>query len=546
MKWRIGLLVFLFGSLYAVLTFNLYNLQIKHGLIFATQAADQNRQSGLSIPNRGNIYFVDKDNRQIPAVLNKEFSIIYAVPTEIADSLETASQISAIVGQSVNALKEALSKPKSQYELLVYKASDDQIKQIQDLKVKGIYITKELLRFYPLGERASQVLGFVGPNQNDDGITGRYGIEAYFNDLLGGQTGQIQGDFIIKPKNGDDLVLTIDPNIQLEAEDILKNLVEEYKASAGMVIVEEPKTGKILAMNSVPSFDPNNYSNYSLSSFLNPVVQAVYEPGSVFKVLTMSAGIDSGKITPQTTYVDKGSVTYNGKTIQNFELKTYGKQTMTNVIENSINTGAVFAERQTGHETFYNYLKNFGLNVATGITLPGELKGNLSNLVNGKDINYATASFGQGVAVTPIEVINAIAAIANKGKLMKPYIVASEKPTVIRQVISENTANQVVQMMVSAVKVNKVADIKNYSVAAKTGTAFVPNFKTGGYTEDVINTYIGFAPAYDPRFIILFRIDKPAGAISAGRSVVPAFKKLAEFLLNYYNVAPDQLDNANH
>ena len=259
----------------------------------------------------------------------------------------------------------------------------------------------------------------------------------------------------------------------------------------------------------------------------------------------MSAGIDTGKITPQTTYIDKGSVTFNGKTIENFESKIYGKQTITNVIENSINTGAVFAQRQTGNDTFYKYLKNFGLDSATGITLPGELSGNLKNLINGRDINYATASFGQGVAVTPLQVINSIAAVANGGKLMKPYIVANEKPTEIRQVISKDTARQVIDMFVSAVKVNIIAEIPNYSVAGKTGTAYVPNFKTGGYTSDVINTYVGFAPAYDPRFIILVKMDKPRGAINAGRTIVPAFKELAGFILNYYNVAPDLLENTN-
>jgi len=545
MKLRIGILILIFGSLYGTLIFKLYNLQIKHGLIFAIQAADQNKLSGVLTPNRGNIYFVDKDNRQVAAAFNKEFPTIYAVPKEIENPAKVSSEISTIVGKTESDLEKILSKPNSQYQLLVYKATDDQVKQIQASNIKGLYIEQDLLRSYPLDKRASQVLGFVGLNQNDDGIIGRYGIEAYFNNFLAGQEGQIQGDFVVQPVDGKNLVLTIDPNIQLESENVLNTLIKDYGGIGGTIIVEEPKTGKILAMDSVPNFDPNHYSDYSFSSFLNPAVQAIYEPGSVFKVLTMSAGIDSGKITPQTTYVDKGSVTYNGKTIQNFELKVYGKQTMTNVIENSINTGAVFAQRQTGNDTFYNYLKNFGLNVATGITLPGELNGNLSNLIDGRDINYATASFGQGVAVTPLQMINAVSAIANKGKLMKPYIVANEKPTAIRQVISENTAKQVVEMMVSAVKVNQVADIKNYSVAGKTGTAFVPNFKTGGYTEEVINTYIGFAPAFDPRFIILIKMDKPAGAISAGRSVVPAFKKLSEFLLNYYNVAPDLLENTN-
>jgi len=543
MKWRIGLLIFFFSSLYASLIFNLYSLQIKKGFIFATQAANQNKIAELLNPTRGNIYFIDKDNKEIPAALNKEFPIVYAVPKEIENPEEVALKISSIVGKSVDDLKKILSKPNDLYELLIYKASEEQLNQLKALGLKGIYVKNQLLRFYPFEKRAAHVLGFVGPSQNDEMMTGKYGVEAYFNNLLAGQSGQIKGNLIIKPTNGNDLFLTIDPNIQLQAEEILESLIKEYEAIGGTIIVEEPKTGKILAMANFPNFDPNKYWNYNLANFLNPAVQAVYEPGSVFKLFTMAAGIDSGKISPQTTYVDTGSVTLNGKTIRNFELKVYGKQTMTNVIEHSINTGAVFAQQRIGNDLFYDYLKKFGFAEKTGITLPGEIKGNLNNLIKGRDINYATASFGQGVAVTPLQLINAVCAIANGGKLMKPYILADEKPQEIRQVISESTARAVTEMMVSAVKVNIVADIPNYSVAGKTGTAFIPNFNTGGYTEDVINTYVGFAPAFDPKFTILIKIEKPKGAINAGRSVVPAFRKFAEFLLNYYQVPPDKINN---
>jgi len=263
----------------------------------------------------------------------------------------------------------------------------------------------------------------------------------------------------------------------------------------------------------------------------------------------MSAGIDSGKITPDTTYTDTGSFTANGRTINNWDLKVYGLQTMTGVIEQSINTGAVFAERTTGHDIFYNYLIKFGFNQPTNITLPGEVRGNINNLKNpnGKDIDFATASYGQGVAVTPIELISAISAIANGGVLMKPIILRDDKPQIVRRVVSSDTANKVVQMMVSAVEKNIIAAIPNYSIAGKTGTAFVPKFGNKGYnTDQVINTYVGFpasanASAGKPAFVILIKLDKPFGAPLAGQSVVPAFRELTQFLLNYYNVAPDKL-----
>ena len=295
-------------------------------------------------------------------------------------------------------------------------------------------------------------------------------------------------------------------------------------------------------MASAPNFDPNNYSEYSVENFLNPTVESVYEPGSIFKVITMSAGIDAGKITPETTYYDSGSVTLNGRTIKNWDNKAHGTQTMTQVIEQSLNTGAVFAQRQTGRGDFYKYVEQFGFKDLTLVGLPDEVSGNLINLEkNIRDINFATASFGQGISVTPIELISAIGAIANDGVLMRPFLIEGTAPQVLRRVISQETADQVTAMMVSAVKNAQIAQIPNYKIAGKTGTAQVPDFVRGGYTHQVINTYVGFAPATDPKFIILVRLDKPEGAPLAGLTVVPAFRDLAHFILNYYNIPPDDL-----
>jgi cell division protein FtsI (penicillin-binding protein 3)/stage V sporulation protein D (sporulation-specific penicillin-binding protein) len=236
-------------------------------------------------------------------------------------------------------------------------------------------------------------------------------------------------------------------------------------------------------------------------------------------------------------------VTLNGKTIENWDKKAYGKVTMTNVIERSINTGAVWAEKTIGHDLFYNYLVRFGLGKITGIDFPKEQAGNLTNLEKkqARDIDFATASFGQGLAVTPLELITAFSTIANGGQLMRPYLNAELKPKVLRPVINSETSRQLKEIMVSAVEKAEVAAIPNYRVAGKTGTAQVPDFKKGGYTFEVINTYIGFAPAENPQFIILLKMDKPKGAPLAGLSIVPAFKELAQFVLNYYNIPPDKL-----
>jgi len=553
-KWRIITIIFIFSPLYLSLIFQLYNLQVNKNSFYKAKAESQQLASGILTSSRGSIFFTDKNNNLVPAAMNKEFPFIYAVPKEIQDQVkkgdlsvsEYAEKLSPVVNISTDELAKKFSKQNDLYELLIAKASDNDATKVSELNLKGIYVVDKISRSYPFGSVASQVLGFVAPINNTEAKDfstekGRYGIESFFENDLAGTNADIKGDKVTASSDGKDITLTIDRNIQAQAEEILKKLVTDKGAVGGSVIVQDPKTGKILTMASFPDFDPNNYSKFEIKNLLNPTVQAVYEPGSVFKILTMAAGIDSGKITPDTIYVDKGYDIINGRKVMNWDHKAHGKLSMTNVIEQSINTGTIFAEQQTGHSIFKDYMYKFGLADLTGVKLPGELKGNLSQLTNGKDINYATASYGQGVAVTPMEMINAASAIANGGVLMRPLITNIEKPEVIRRVISEDTSKKVTQMMVSAVKKNVLADIPNYNVAGKTGTAYIPDFKNGGYTDQVVNTFIGWAPAFEPKFIILIKLDKPKDAPLAGTTVVPAFRQLAEFILNYYNVAPDNL-----
>ena len=374
-------------------------------------------------------------------------------------------------------------------------------------------------------------------------MKGRYGIERQFDAELKGTPGSIREGAMADPEQGRDIALTLDIAIQEQAESVLKALVKGKGAVGGSVIVADPMTGKVLAMASAPDFDPNSYGKFPVSAFTNPAVQARYEPGSVFKVLTAAIGIDTGAITPETTYYDTGKLTFkDGKVVRNWDLKAHGLMTMTNVIEESLNTGAAFMETKIGNGPFYDYLLKFGLNEITGIGLPGEVSGNLKNIkTHTADIDFAAASFGQGVAVTPIQLITAVSAIANGGMLMRPWIVASGKPEAVRRVLSEDAAKKTAAMMRSAVEKAKVARIRDYSVAGKTGTAQAVDFVRGGYAKDVINTYVGFAPVSAPRFIILIKLDKPAGAPLAGTTVVPAFRELAEFILHYYDIPPDAL-----
>lgn len=553
-NWRLTTLFIFFCLAYLFLIYKLYDIQIVKNAVYSAKAENQEARSGLSEPSRGSIYFTDRNNNINPAVINKEFPIIYAVPKEIKDYKEAAMTLSQIFDFTIPELEKKLNNPKDLYKLLSFKATDNQIESVKNIGLEGIYQKNQLGRYYPFGNLASHVLGFVSPFDSNDvksvgqpalatpkalpaGQRGRYGLESFFDKELSGVAKNSEG----KVSDGKSFVLTIDQNVQAQSEEILKNLISSWSAESGTVIVQDPITGKILAMASQPDFDPNNYSKFNVKNFLNPAVQAIYEPGSVFKIFTMAAGIDSGKITPETTYTDTGSVVINGRKIENWDLKAHGVQTMTGVIEQSINTGTVFAEKQIGHQLFYDYLVKFGFDQTTGIKLPGEIKGKFSHLKKGKDVDFATVSYGQGVAVTPIELISAVSAIANGGVLMKPIILNSDNPEVLRRVISQDTAFKVTGMMVSAVKKNVLADIPNYKIAGKTGTAFIPDFKYGGYTDNVINSCVGFAPASNPKFVVLIKLDKPKNAPLAGQTVVPAFRQLAEFLLNYYNIAPDNM-----
>ena len=550
MKWRFAAIIFPFGIAYLFLIINLYSIQIDKSDYYLARAAFQLNAANNLESDRGNIYFTDKNNNLIPAVLNKDYDMIFAVPKEITQKAgemgikisDFAEKLAPIVNLPTEELEKKFNKKNDLYELLVQKAAPEQVKQIQELVsrgFKGVYVVKQKLRSYSFNSLASHLLGFVslaGDNEVSkygNSQIGRYGVELQFNSVLIGEKG----------KEGQDIILTIDHDIQSQSEKILEKLISDWEAEGGTIIVQEPSSGKILAMANFPNFDPNNYSSFDIKSFLNPATQLVYEPGSVFKIMTMAAGIDIGKITPETTYVDKGTITLNNKTIHNWWNKIYGKATMTEVLENSINTGSVFAEQKTGHETFYQYLTKFGFNELTKINLPGEVKSNIKNLVKGRDIHYATASFGQGISVTPISLINAFSAVANDGVLMKPLILADEKPQTIRRVISSETSKKMIQMMISVVKKNKVADIADYSVAGKSGTAYIPDFKLGGYTDKVINTFIGFAPANSPKFVVLIKLDKPASAPFATVAIGPAFWDLTRFILNYYNIPPVNLVN---
>ncbi len=571
-RWRVSLLIiiiFLVGS--GVLA-RLFSLQILQYGYYSVLAQDQQGLDEELFPQRGEIFIRDLSDSQrngqenyFPLAVNKEFYQVYIIPKDINDDQkeDLALRLAELLEIEKEIILQRMNKADDPYEPIKHKVSQAIAQEIEDWRIDGLAIAPETWRYYPNSSLICHLVGFVG--MKEEKKIGQYGLEGYYENELKGQVGFLSGQKDIsgyripslkqelKPaQDGPQLILTIDQNIQFKAEKELSQLIDRWQAEAGTIIVMEPSTGAIRAMANWPTFDPNQYSQVeNIDIFLNPVTQKVYEPGSVFKPITMAAGLDSGKITPQTVYEDKGQLRIKGSTITNVDGGIYGEQTMTQILEKSINTGAVFVQQKIGQDTFQDYVQRFNFNQPTGIDLIGEVAGDISNLFTGREINLATISFGQGITMTPLELITALGAIANQGKLMRPFVVEKliypdgreivKEPQMIKEVISSQTAEELTKMLVSVVEngYGRPARVAGYNIAGKTGTAQIPDLEKGGYYKDeTIHTFVGFAPAFEPRFIILIKLDKPLGIRFAADSVSPVFKKLAEYLFNYLEIPP--------
>ena len=424
----------------------------------------------------------------------------------------------------------------------------------------GVALIPEVRRVYANGDLAAQVLGFVSASNGK----GQYGVEQAYERILAGTPGIL---YTAVDANGDplatglrrettavpgaDMTLTLDANVQYWVEQGLAQTVQQTGATGGTVIVMDPKTGAIIAMASLPSFDPNVYGQSPLASFANPAVSAVYDPGSVMKAVTMAAGIDTGVITPDTSFNDTGSVIVDGLTIHNWDNVGHGVETMTQVLQYSANVGAIFVAQRVGSQRYDAYLNGFGFGQPTGVGLPAESAGLLADPATAGDpaLTLAENSFGESIGVTPLQMAAAYCALANNGLLMRPYIVASEtaqgglgptiqtQPATVRQVVSAQTAQTVTRMLVdSAYKSEAQMNlVKGYAVAAKTGTS-TPD------TTDPSKTFasvVGYAPASNPRFVLLVKLDAPRTTIFGGSAAGPLWRQLAEQLFTYYQIPPD-------
>lgn len=548
----------------------LFILQILDHSFYAAVAGGQHELFQELFPERGEIFVHDdKDKNLVAAVSNQKLAFVYADPRQIDNPGETVEKLAALFAWDEAAKADFIVKFSNRadpYEPIKRHVSDDLLSETEALKLKGVSYIRESVRFYPEAGLGGHLFGFLGSN-SDGSLSGKYGIEGYFDDILAGTPGFLRSEGDIAGRliatadrafqpavDGADIVLTIDRNIQFFACDRIKTAVAKHGADGGSVIIVEPKTGRILAMCGAPDFDPANYGQVAdINQFNNPVIFDAYEPGSVFKPFTLVAAIDSGVLDPASTYNDTGSITVGGwnKPLSNAENKVYGTVTLTQILEDSINTGTVFSMQQTGQDRFKEYVRNFGFGEKTGLELDTEAVGDTSSLNEKAEVYSATAAFGQGISVTPLQLVMAYAALANNGVLLAPQIIdqikyadgATEQrsPKEIRRVISEKSASLIGAMLVSVVENGhgKKAGVSGYYIAGKTGTAQVAG--SGGYqTDNTIGSFAGFGPVTNPRFVMLVRLDHPRDVEWAESTAAPLFGEIADFLLKYYEIPPER------
>ncbi|MDO8522817.1 MAG: penicillin-binding protein 2 [bacterium] len=548
--------VLLIGVLIGV---RLFFLQIIMKDYYEAKAKGQQSVNLILEPRRGNIYLKNKNGEEVAAASTEQGDTLYLNNKFIIDSGGLLEKLNAVTPIDKDIFSKAISKANDPYEILKRRVTQEEADKILALAIPGVELESSSWRVYPAGDFLSHVLGFVGSSATGGADEGRYGIEKYYNNILAGDSSLVTADkdakgFLIAivnplrsdPGGGEDVRLTIDPDLQKFIETEIEAARSKWQGKSAGVIIVQPKTGKVLAMAASPSFDPNNYkTEKDLGVFLNPFTQKIFEMGSVFKPLTMAAALNEGALTADTTYIDTGEVKIGSATIKNFDGKSHGKQTMTQVLEESLNTGAVFAMRKLGEQKLKTYFHNYGLGEKLGIDLPGELKGDLSNLDTGREIEFATASFGQGVAVTPLELAMALSSLGNGGKLMQPYLKDDQnrQPVVIRQVIKPETSVTISRMLVDVVDMKLAggkAKIDSYSVAAKTGTAQMPNTGSKGYSGEYLHTFFGYFPAYDPQYLILLFLERPQGVKYASQSLTDTFSEITQFIINYYTLPPDR------
>ncbi|MDD5749372.1 MAG: penicillin-binding protein 2 [Patescibacteria group bacterium] len=592
-RFRINALYLGIFFLMALLLGRIFYLQvIKHDYYLNLGLSQRSITRSLSA-ERGGIFALAGASDQgnlYPLAVNNVYYEVSLDPSKITRPQNISDIIAQVLGLSDQEKEDILTKAKREgrfYELVAREISQekadelvnrldellaevndskddkDKLKSISEL---GVNFRKHILRLYPDKEVGAHILGFLGYDNEGVNREGKYGLESYFERDLAGFGGKVSGEKDVAGRlmgasggapvqDGADLVLTIDRAVQYFVCKALERGVARYQAKSGTVIVMETESGAVRAMCNYPSFDPNEYSKVESGEVYNNLaVYDAYEPGSVMKSIAMAIAIDQGKVTPNTIYNDEGEVKFaGGFVVRNSDRKAHGIVDMKEVLASSLNTGIIFSTFGVNNKIFEEYMQKFGFGALSGIMLSQEGRGNISSLARQGDIYKATASYGQGITVTPIQMVAAINAIANKGEFVKPYLVEEIRysngeirrfyPETLRRVISRATATQIAAMMVYVIDTghSRTAGVEGYYVAGKTGTAQVANPETGRYyTDRTIHNIVGFAPSGNPKFSLIVKLDYPQAGAFAESTAAHIFGEISKFLLEYYQIAPER------
>ncbi len=564
---RSRVLLFFITVFSLILIVKIFFVQIVHGNSYSALADRQYSTPIGDIYERGTIFFSSKDGQLISAATQASGFKVAINNNRIADAELAYEQLSKIIPINRDDFITKASKVNDPYEEIAFHLSKKEADDISSLKIPGVSVFKEKWRFYPGGTMASHTLGLVG--YKDTELGGRYGLEREYNDELSRNSdnlyvnffaevfSNINKSFLTDEALEGDVVTTIEPTVQNFLEKEMGEVKTKYDPDSLGGIIMNPEDGSIYAMGVKPDFDPNDLSQIkNVSVFSNPLVENVLEFGSVVKPLVMASGLDAGAVTAKTAYNDKGSIVVEDKEIFNFDKKGRGPgTTMQQVLNESLNTGMVFVEQKLGKEKLRDYLLSFGIKEKTGIDLPNETSGLVSNILNSpREIEYANVAFGQGIALTPVEIIRALASLSNGGNLVTPHLVKEIKyntglskkmnypivPTKISKQTSEDITRMLVTVMDKAIR-GGLAKLEHFYVAVKTGTAQVADNTNGGYyTDRHTHSFVGYFPAYDPKFIVFLYAVNPKGVEFAATTWTDPFLNITKFLLNYYEVSPDR------
>lgn len=561
---RFWVVVIFFVFIALAIIIQLFRLQVVFAKKYTQKAENQYVDTSTSLFDRGSIYFTRKDGTLLSAATVSTGFKVAVNPSLVKNADEVYQALEPYTDIPKEDFIKKITKEHSTYVEVAFKLTDLEAKDIKDKKIQGVYLYPQSWRKYPGGRLASQVLGFIG--FKGDVVSGQYGLEREYDDVLATSSGSgivnffaeifsnIKTDTVQDNRKIGNLVTTIEPIVQAYLEKSLSNLKKEWGSEQVGGVIMDPKNGEIIALANMPDFDPNSFNTEkSPKVFSNPIVESVFEPGSVMKTVTMSIGLDTHAINPDTHYTDRGIVELDTEKIYNAGKKSYGYVSMQDVLNKSLNTGATFVMQQVGKNVFRDYLYKFNINKKTDVDLPNEVSNMVKNLESPRDVEYATASFGQGIALTPISAVRTFAVLANGGYLVTPHIVkkiqysdGTEKELTYEkgaQVISKDTTDRLSRMLVTVVDrglLGGTVKLAHHTAAAKTGTAQIVGPNGQYYDNLYLHTMMSFFPAYDARYVMFVYNLKPNADEFSARTLGPMSMDIGQFLMTYYNVPGDR------